>query len=100
MVWYLVYEGRGKGRDGKFYRRIFVKKLNLPSTIKPKITKKYRDKVTENVLVNISYSKPQRYRGGVRHLRRRRVTIVLGETARKIRLTTKPPKGPKIDRRR
>ena len=100
-TFYLVYNGRGRGRDGKFYRRTFVKKLVFPSklVVRPKILKIYKDKFTENVIVEIGWMGRHKYRGGVTYPREHFKTVVLGETARDIKLTTRPPKGPKIDRK-
>ena len=101
MTWYMVYKGKGRGRDGKLYSRVFVKKLRLGRIVgKPKIAGIMRDS-TAHTLVDIIYKKMHTYRGGARHARMYKTTIVLGQYVNRgsIRLTQHPPKKPKIDRK-
>ena len=102
MVWYIVYEGYGRTRDGELYERTYVKKLRLGRIIgRPHITDILFDDTTDHVLVEVTYKKSHRYRGGKHHPRLHRQTVVLGQNVdiQSIHLTQHPPEGPKIDRR-
>ena len=107
MPWYIVYKAYARARDGKLYRRTYVKKLRnlLGKRLigRPRIIEIRYDPETDHYLVDIAYKVRHKYRGRVTHPREHVFTVVIaqgkGHRVKGIRLTRHPPKGPKIDRK-
>ena len=107
MAWYIVYKARARARDGSLYMRTYVRKLRnlLGKRLigRPKLSRLFYDKTTDHYLVDVFYVVRHKYRGGIKHLRDHRFTVVLaqgkGARIKNVRLTQNPPSGPKIDRR-
>jgi len=106
-MWYLVYKGYAKARDGRIYKRDRVVRLGSFKG-RPKIVGKYRDPVTGRVVVMIERKiviprKTYTRRGKKVTRKRYEVTrsfhVGLGKVAdmKSIRLTKHPPRGALLD---
>jgi len=99
VPYYIVYRGRQRYRDGSERPRVRVKKLRGKGIKNPRIVSKHYE--AGDLWVTIEYTKRVRTRGGHYVERKFKRDVHLGKGSREsVRLTTRPPKGPKIDRRK
>ena len=99
MVWYVVYEGRQRYKDGSVRRRVRVRELRgIPDTSRPRIISEHYE--AGDLWVTVVYRKRVRVRGNHVAERPFRRDIHLGKGVRgSARLTRHPPKGPRINRK-
>jgi len=98
-TYYIVYTGVQRYRDGSVRPRTRVKKIRNVEGRPRVVGKKLRD---GDLFVTIEALQVYTLRNGRKVKRKRVRDIHLGKAKRgtKVRVTTKPPKGPKIDRKR
>jgi len=98
-TYYIVYRGLQRYRNGKIKPRIRVRKIRNVEG-RPKIV----DKRIQGGDLWVTIKAPQVYtlRNGkkVKRIRVRDIHLGRAKTTRGVKITTKPPKGPKIDRKR
>ena len=99
MPYYIVYKGLQRYRNGSIKPRTRVKKIRNVEG-KPRII----DKRIQNGELWVTIKAPQIYtlrnRRKVRRIRARDIHLGRAKSTRGVRITTRPPKGPKIDRKR
>jgi len=99
QTYYIVYQGVQRYRDGSVKPRTRVKKVHNVEG-KPKIASK---RIQRGELW-VTIEAPQTYtlRNGrkTKRIRRRDIHLGRAKNTRNVRLTTRPPKGPKIDRKK
>ena len=98
-TYYLVYTGVQRYRDGSVRPRTRVKKIRNVEGRPRVVGKKLRD---GELFVTVEADQVYTLRNGRKVKRKRVRDIHLGRAKRgtKVRVTVKPPKGPKVDRKR